>query len=65
MIQHKIRDFCREKGISLAELARESGVPYEALRRWGTRIRQPSAIAVMNVCQILEKKTEELLKEER
>ena len=64
MIQHNIRKLCRDKGLSLLDLAKEASVPYYTLRRWGTRVKSPSAISLSRVCKVLGTTSEELLKEE-
>lgn len=64
VIQNTIRDLCQKKGISLAELARESGVPYSTLKKWGVKPKQPSAISVVKVCKALGTTAEELMRGE-
>ena len=48
----------------MAELARMSGVPYDTMKRWGTKTKAPSALSVYKVSKALGTTPEELLKGE-
>ena len=64
LIQDNIRSICHEKGISMAELSRQSGVPYSTLKKWGVKPKMPGAISVLKVCKVLDVPAEDLLKGE-
>ena len=48
----------------MAELARQSGVPYSTLKKWGVKPKMPGAISVLKVCKVLDVPAEDLLKGE-
>lgn len=54
----KIKELCREQGISVAELERKADV--QLIRRWATT--EPSVYKVYRVAKILGTTVEELLK---
>lgn len=56
---HKIRELCREKGISLAELERETGLSEKSIFSWNEVM--PSADKLARVAKVLGTTVEELL----
>lgn len=54
---HKIRELCKEKQISIAELERRAGV--QLIRRWDEK--EPSVYRVYRVAKILGTTVETLL----
>ena len=58
---HKIKELCKEQGITRAELCRRAAVEYTALRRWD--IHAPNVYAVYRVAQVLNTTVENLIKE--
>lgn len=48
----------------MAELARQSGVPYSSLKKWGVKPKIPGVIPVLKVCKVLDVPAEDLLKGE-
>lgn len=59
---HKIKDLCKEKDISLAELERKADIAEKSIFRWDKV--KPSAEKVAKVANILGTTVEDLLKEE-
>lgn len=61
MLLHNIKQQCKEKGISIAELERRIGVSNKSVFRWNETI--PSADKLARAAQVLGTTVEELLKE--
>lgn len=58
---HNIRQKCKEKGITLAELERQVGVAPKGIYRWDTQ--DPAVHKVLKVARILDTTVEELCRE--
>ena len=57
---HKIKELCKEQGITLAELERRVGIASKSIFRWDERI--PAVDKVIRVARILDTTVEELCK---
>lgn len=62
MLKDTIKRIAAEKGITLREVAKESGVPYSAMMEWNYSM--PSALALVKVCSVLGTTAEKVLEEE-
>ena len=60
-LQNNLCKYCRLKGISLTELARQSGVPQPTIHGWSTGRSVHSIDHLRKVCLILEVSLYELL----
>ena len=56
---HKIKELCKEKGISLADLERQVGLSPKTIFSWGKSI--PSVDKVYKVAKVLGVTVEELI----
>ena len=63
MLKDTIKTLAAEKGMTLLELAKESGVPYTALREWNSSM--PSALALVKVTTVLGTTVEKVLEGEK
>ena len=61
MLLHNIRERCKEKGITLRQLAISAGLEETGIYKWGDN--KPSVDKVAKVAAILETTVDELLKE--
>ena len=59
MLKDTIKRIATEKGFTLREVARESGVPYSAMLEWNNSM--PSALALVRVCSVLGTTAEKVL----
>lgn len=62
MLKDTIKALATEKGLTLRELAKESGVPYAALMEWNSSM--PSALALVKVTTVLGTTVEKVLEGE-
>ena len=62
MLKDTIKALATEKGFTLRELAKESGVPYAALMEWNYSM--PSALALVKVTTVLGTTVEKVLEGE-
>ena len=61
----KIDRKCMEKGMSRADLSRQSGVPVRTLEQWGRRLRVPRDVYVLQkVARALGYQIEDLIEPE-
>lgn len=62
MLGNNIRTLCSKNKITLMELAKESHVPYESLKLWGSeKLRRPNAYDAVKVANALGVTVEQLL----
>lgn len=59
MIYNKIRDICKEKGISVAAVEKKAGLSNGAISKWNNST--PSAENLNSVAKILKVKIDKLL----
>ena len=59
MIYNKIRDICKEKGMSVAAAEKKAGLSYGAISKWNNST--PSAENLNSVAKILKVKIDKLL----
>ena len=60
MLKDTIKKLAGEKGMTLREVADQSGVPYSAIACWNDHV--PNALALVKVAKVLGTTAEELLK---
>ena len=63
MLRNKIENLCKEKGISMAELKRRSGVHPGTIKKWNS-VKDPGKIgaaSLINVAKVLGTTVEYLL----
>lgn len=61
MVNEKIRDFCKKRGITIKELEQRAGLPFRTVNRWGKVM--PAADKLASVAKVLGTTVEELLGE--
>ena len=58
---HKIKELCREQGITVAELERQAGLVRSTVARWDETM--PAADELARVARVLHTTVEDLLQE--
>lgn len=58
---HKIKELCREQGITVAELERQAGLVRSTVARWDETM--PAADKLARVARVLHTTVEDLLQE--
>lgn len=64
MLIDKIKKLASERGMTLHDVSRKSGVKYSGLIEWGRRCEDPASSKVLAVANVLGITVEELLNEQ-
>lgn len=59
MIYEKIKELCKQKGISVSQLEKEAGLTNGSISKWNTHM--PQADRLKSVADVLKVKMEKLL----
>lgn len=57
----RLKEACKEKGITMKELSNRTGYSVVTIYRWDKRLRSPNSEAIRVLCEALDMSADDLL----